>query len=80
MRVKVRYFASISDRIGLDQEEIELPTGASLNALYKVLQGYHEALAEWRRVLLAVNGEYRDSSHVLEEGDFVAVFPSVSGG
>lgn len=80
MRVKVRYFASIRDRIGTDQEEVETPLGTTLGTLYKELKANHEVLGEWSRVLLAVNGEYMEPDQSLSEGDVVAVFPPVSGG
>ena len=80
MRMTVRYFASIRDRIGLDVEEVEAPDGITLSTLYEGLKRKHEALGELERVLLAVNGEYMDPSHGLREGDVVAVFPPVSGG
>jgi len=80
MRVKVRYFASIRDRLGMDQEEVETPTGTTLSALYEELKATHKDLHEWNRVLLAVNGEYMDPDQILGEGDVVAVFPPVSGG
>ena len=80
MKVKVRYFASIRDLIGLDQEEVETPSETTLGALYEKLKATHEDLGEWNRVLLAVNGEYMKQDQGLSEGDVVAVFPPVSGG
>ena len=80
MRVKVRYFASIRDRIGQDQETVETSSGTTLGALYDELKATHEVLGEWNRVLLAVNGEYMEPNQSLSEGDVVAVFPPVSGG
>jgi len=80
MKIEVRYFASIRDRIGLDQEEVETPSGTSLGDLYDKLKETHEALGEWNSVLLAVNGEYMEPDQILSEGDVVAVFPPVSGG
>lgn len=80
MKVKVRYFASIRDRIDKDQEEVETPSGTTLSTLYEELKATHEVLGEWNRVLLAVNGEYMEPDQILSEGDVVAVFPPVSGG
>ncbi len=80
MRVKGRYFASIRDRIGQDQETVETSSGTTLGALYDELKATHEVLGEWNRVLLAVNGEYMEPDQSLSEGDVVAVFPPVSGG
>ena len=80
MKVKVRYFASIRDRIGLDQEEVETPSGTTLSALYEELKATYEVLGEWDRVLLAVNGEYMEPEQSLSEEDVIAVFPPVSGG
>ena len=80
MKVKVRYFASIRERMGMEHEEVETASGTTLGTLYEELKATHEDLWEWSRVLLAVNGEYMEMDHSLSEGDVVAVFPPVSGG
>ena len=76
MKVKVKYFASMRDRMGKGDEELELQEGATIADLWQTVS--QEALPE--NTLVAVNMEYTDLSHPLKEGDEVAFFPPVTGG
>lgn len=77
MDIKVRYFASLRDRMGRSEERVN------------VEQDKVTVADLWRRVssdpipetiLVAVNMEYTDASHELKAGDEVAFFPPVTGG
>ncbi len=76
MKVKVKYFASMRDRMGKGDEELELQEGATIADLWQAVS--QEAFPE--NTLVAVNMEYTDLSHPLKEGDEVAFFPPVTGG
>ncbi len=76
MKVKVKYFASMRDRMGKGDEELELQEGATIADLWQAVS--QEVLPE--NTLVAVNMEYTDLSHPLKEGDEVAFFPPVTGG
>ncbi len=76
MKVKVKYFASMRDRMGRGEEELELPPGATIADLWKAVS--QEALPE--NTLVAVNMEYTDLNQALKDGDEVAFFPPVTGG
>ncbi len=76
MKVKVKYFASMRDRMGKGDEELELQEGATIADLWQAVS--QEELPE--NTLVAVNMEYTDLSHPLKEGDEVAFFPPVTGG
>lgn len=85
MKVRVLYFASVRERIGLEVEEVELPgDSATLAALRKHLQArgqpWSEALAEHRALRAAVNQDMATPSTALRPGDEVAFFPPVTGG
>lgn len=74
--IKVRYFASIRERLGRAGEELPI---ADIRSVADV----------WRRVsvgpppphlLVAINHEYADFDAPVAVGDEVAFFPPVTGG
>jgi molybdopterin converting factor subunit 1 len=81
MKVRIRYFATLRDRAGLKEEELDLEAGSTVSGLMETVQGRHPAIAEsLPTVIIAVNREYAADDQVLEPGDEIALFPPVSGG
>ena len=81
MKVRVRYFATLRDRAGLKEEELDLDTGSTVRDLIKSLETRHPAITEsLPTVIVAVNREYASDDQVLESDDEIALFPPVSGG
>ena len=85
MKVTVRYFASLRESLGKEEEELELPPGtATVSAVRAHLRArggaYGEALAEKRLVRSAVNQDMVQASATLKAGDEIAFFPPVTGG
>jgi molybdopterin converting factor subunit 1 len=81
MRVKVRFFAILRERSGVDEVGVELAEGATIGDLWRTLQARFPKLASGTlRLLYAVNREYVREDHVLHEGDEVVFIPPVSGG
>ena len=82
--IKVLYFAAIREQLGMGQEEVAADDVASVAELLDRLrrrdEAHAEALAEDRRVLVAVNQEYADGDRPVADGDEVALFPPVTGG
>lgn len=78
MKVNVRYFASVRDRMGRSEETVSVEQASLTVAdLWKqVTQG--QALPG--NTLIAVNMEYTDATQLLKNGDEVAFFPPVTGG
>ncbi len=77
MDIKVRYFASLRDRMGRSEDQVSFDKDAVTVAdVWNQLSG--EPIPE--SILVAVNMEYTDSSHKLKSGDEVAFFPPVTGG
>ena len=81
--VRVKYFASIREALGLGQEEVKT-TAASLGELRAELIArggvYAEALAPDRAVRMALNQILSDGTATLTTGAEVAFFPPVTGG
>ena len=76
MSIKVRYFASLRDKIGRDQDDL-------------AADGIKTAVDVWSRVcseafpantLVAINQEYAKPADAVADGDEVAFFPPVTGG
>ncbi len=78
MKVNVRYFASVRDRMGRSEETVSVEqTSLTVEDLWKqVSKG--ESLSS--STLIAVNMEYTDATQTLKNGDEVAFFPPVTGG
>ena len=79
MRVHLRYFASIRERLGRTTEELDVPEGALVSDVWQTLLVRCPAL-EQQRYRPAVNQEYTSSGHVLRDGDELVFIPPVSGG
>ncbi|UCE32719.1 MAG: molybdopterin converting factor subunit 1 [Burkholderiales bacterium] len=85
MQVRVLYFASLRERLGIEAESVELPAGVStagqLRGLLRDRGGaWAEALAEQRAVRCAVDREMAGPQTPLAPGCEVAFFPPVTGG
>ena len=81
MRVQVLYFAVFRERLHKDEDEIDLPEGATVAFAIDALAALHPAIAQLRgRFRVAVNQEFVDSDHVIHAGDELALIPPVAGG
>lgn len=78
MNLKVRYFASMRDRMGRGEEAVSLDAKSlTVEDLWKKLSNGQSLPAN---TLIAVNMEYTGSATQLKDGDEVAFFPPVTGG
>ena len=81
MQIRVRLFAILRDRAGLDQMTLDLETGSDVSlALEQIAQIEPEIRELLSRTAMAVNREYVKPDHVLTDGDELALIPPVSGG
>ena len=82
MSVKILYFASLKEALGMAGESIELPAGvATVGALrdWLVSQG-RDKLASAKNLRCAVNQDMAGLDAPVREGDEIAFFPPVTGG
>ena len=81
MRIRVRFFAILRDRVGESEMSLELPAGASVaDASGAVGSRVPAVSALLKNVAFAVNQAYASPSTVLNDGDELALIPPVSGG
>jgi molybdopterin converting factor subunit 1 len=81
MTVRLRFFASMRERMRRSEADWVLPAGATVGDLWEALAAQHPQLRDLgASVSFAVNREYVDCNHRLSENDEVALIPPVSGG
>jgi MoaE-MoaD fusion protein len=81
MKIHVRYFAVVRERIGRSEETIEVPDGATVADAMRALAERHDAVRALRPdLLVAVNQESAAGERPLEEEDELALIPPVAGG
>jgi molybdopterin synthase catalytic subunit/molybdopterin converting factor small subunit len=76
VRVRVRLFAGLRERVGTGENEMELPAGARASDAWQLL----EIGPEPEGLAYAVNRQYVDRDQQLADGDELAIIPPVSGG
>ena len=76
MKVHVRLFAALRERVGSGAVELDLPENAVVGDVWRALQLGSEPPG----LLFAVNRSYAERGEVLTSGDEVALIPPVSGG
>jgi molybdopterin synthase catalytic subunit len=77
MRVCVRFFASLRERVGAAERELELAAGTRVGDVWSAVP---ELGAEPPGILYAVNQKYVAADTELADGDELALIPPVSGG
>tara|TARA_Y100000758_G_scaffold225573_1_gene163210 strand:- start:190 stop:459 length:270 start_codon:yes stop_codon:yes gene_type:complete len=84
LKIRVLYFAIYREQAETGCETINMEgakDSITLGGLVNKICNIHpKILASPERIVGAVNEEYREHSHVLKEGDTVALIPPVSGG
>lgn len=85
MNLKLRFFASVRERLALSEERVTVPdhilTVADLRAWLSLRgENWSEALAQERALRIAINQEVASIDTLLRDGDEVAFFPPVTGG
>jgi len=76
MKVRIRLFATLRERAGADQVELDLPEQARVRDALDQLRDVTSDLP----VVMAINQEYANEDAILQAGDELALIPPVSGG
>lgn len=77
-RVSVEYFAILRERAGRDCEVIETSLSTPAD-LFAELQSRYD-FPVMTSVKVAINDEFADWQHILQDGDTVVFIPPVAGG
>ena len=77
MRISLRLFAALRERLNAAERDVELPPGARVRDVWAAVPGLGPEPAG---VLYALNQEYVPADAELADGDELALIPPVSGG
>jgi sulfur-carrier protein len=77
MSIKVRYFASLKERLGCSESHLDFAEGLTVQAVWQQL---NPELSLPNNILAAVNMDYVGLDAIVADGDEVAFFPPVTGG
>ncbi len=80
MVLEIMAFGITKDIVGKTLINFELPEGSSVKELKEQLETNYPRMQELKSLLIAVNEEYGDETHILSERDEIALIPPVSGG
>jgi molybdopterin converting factor subunit 1 len=79
--VHVKLFAVAKDLVGTGETELSLHDGSRASNVLDHFLRANPGLSSWKNHLrVAVNAEYVELNHRLQNGDEVAIIPPVSGG
>lgn len=77
MSIKVRYFASLGERVGQSESDLGFTQAMTVRDVWQI-DTLGKPIPD--NVLAAVNMEYADLDCQVQDGDEVAFFPPVTGG
>jgi molybdopterin converting factor small subunit len=81
VKVPVALFARYREATGRGRVEVDVPEGATVEAVWSALTAAHPVLARYRpHTLFAIGNEYVPAERTVTAGEEVACFPPVSGG
>ena len=81
MKVQVKFFASLRERVGTPAITKEMAEGSTVQHLWESIQRDYPQLPTIKmKLLYAVNRDYVKGDHVLQDQDEVVFVPPVSGG
>jgi molybdopterin converting factor subunit 1 len=81
VKLKLRFFAALRERVGVAELEVECPEGITVEALRRDLLARYGASAGFgTKIFVAVNWDPGEATQTLHEGDEVAFLPPMSGG
>ena len=81
MRIRLRFFASLREKLRRSEEVREVPSGATVRTVWDMLKQENPELSAMEKAMsFAVAQEYVDKDHPLQDNDELAFIPPVSGG
>jgi molybdopterin converting factor small subunit len=81
MKVQVQFFSRLRDLAGRSKTELDVPDGAQVTELLRLLYSQTPALREWDKSILVASGvEFVGRDYVLKPDDEISIMPPVQGG
>jgi len=81
MKARVLFFATLRDRAGTRQAELDLPAGLTVADFKRLLVDRYPGLKpSLSSMIVAVDRRFAPDETIVPEGAELAVFPPVSGG
>ena len=81
MQVRVLFFATLRDRAGEKEAQVEIPEGTTVQALKEHLVDQFPGLqTAIKSAIVSINREFAFDEQEIPDGSEVAIFPPVSGG
>ena len=81
VQVRVLFFGLLRDVVGKSDDQIDIPDGATLEAVFDHYANLAPKLKDLRKsIVLARNQQFSPGATLIENGDEVAFLPPVSGG
>ncbi len=77
MTVHIKYFASLRETLGRNSDELSISNTVTVEEIWNQVT---ESSQRPENILVAVNQEYAQFDHPVNDGDEVAFFPPVTGG
>ena len=77
MSIQVRYFASLKEQLGLQEQSLD---AKGIDTVEDVWKRVNPEQSLPQHILTAVNMDYADVNTLVKDGDEVAFFPRVTGG
>ena len=79
--IKLLFFATLRDRVGMRETELQIDPDLTVNDLKSLLSDrYPSAGPTLDTAIVSVNKEFAFDTDVIPEGAEIAIFPPVSGG
>ncbi len=80
-KVKILFFATLRDYVGMKSLELEIPTDLTVGGLTEMLVKTYPKLDKVKESMMAaINREYAANEQVIPQEAEIAFFPPVSGG
>ncbi len=80
-KVKILFFATLRDYVGMKSVELEIPVGITIGTLTDILVKKYPHLEKVKEsMVVAINREYAARDLIVPEKAEIAFFPPVSGG
>lgn len=81
MKIRVLFYAQLSDLIGRRELEVDLSDDATVRELLDQIYARQPALRSHdNSILIGLGVEFVDRNHKLKPGDEIAIMPPVQGG